>query len=65
MTESQEKQILKCLQEGDSLTAIQAYNRFNCLRLSGRIHRLRKQGYDIKKEMIPTASGKRIARYFI
>ena len=64
-TESQEKQILEALQKGQSLTQIQALNRFNCLRLSSRIHRLKSRGHDIKTQMIPTYSGKFIARYYI
>jgi len=40
--ESQEKQILNYLQNGNKLTAIDALNRFNCFRLASRINNLRK-----------------------
>jgi len=60
---SQEVQILAWLRAGNSLTLMQALNMFNCMRLSGRILDLRKQGYDIHTEKIKTASGKWIAKY--
>ena len=34
------------------ITQAQAYERYGCLRLSGRIWDLRRMGYDIKTDMI-------------
>jgi len=62
---SQEAQILSWLRAGNSLTPIEALDMFNCFRLSGRIHDLRKQGWDIHTEMMTTNSGKRIAKYIL
>jgi len=61
--ESQEKQIINYLRKGNKLTSLEALTMFGCLRLSGRIHRLRNQGYFIMTNIIKTNSGKRIAEY--
>jgi hypothetical protein len=64
--EAQRKQIREHLQKGKSLTAIEALHYFNCFRLSGRIHELRKEGMKIKSELITITSGgkqKRVSKY--
>ena len=60
---SQSEAILKHLQAGKSLTALQALSLFNCLRLGARILELRHAGYDIRTETIRTKSRKNVARY--
>ena len=60
--DSQNNQIKQHLQSGKTLTALQALRKFNCLRLSGRIYDLNKQGLNIHSEMV-TVSGKRVAQY--
>ena len=55
--------IARYLQRGRTLTPLSALRLFNVLRLGGRIHDLRRQGYRIKSEMIEISGGKRIARY--
>lgn len=62
-TQSQEAKILEWLKAGNSLTPLEALERFNTLRLGGRIYGLRKLGYDIKTENYKTPSGKHVARY--
>lgn len=62
-TKSQESKILDWLQAGNTITPAEAYERFNSLRLGGRIWSLRKQGHDIKSENVRTPSGKHVARY--
>ena len=62
-TQTQEQQILDYLESGLSLTAYGALTKFGCLRLSGRIHRLRERGHDIRTQMVELNNGKRIARY--
>jgi len=64
-TISQEKQILKYLQSGRSLTPLQALSKFDSLRLSARILRLRKAGNDIKDKWIDLPGGKRVKAYYI
>lgn len=60
--ETQEKRILKHLQKGKKITQLQALIKFDCLRLSDRIFRLRKKGYHIETEMIE-GNGKRYGEY--
>jgi phosphate/sulfate permease len=62
-TESQSKQIIRYLQQGNSLTSLDALRLFGCMRLGARIYDLRAQGYPIEGKIITTASGKRVAQY--
>ena len=59
---SQNKQIRKYLKAGHSITALSALHLFGCFRLSARIYDLKKQGMDIKSELI-YKDGKRFAEY--
>lgn len=59
---SQEKRILQYLQSGACLTALQALERFQCLRLASRIASLRKAGYNIEN-LWEEHGGKRYAKY--
>jgi len=64
-TETQNKSIKKYLIDGNSLTSLEALNLFGCLRLSGRIYDLKKEGLPISARDKKTASGKRVAEYYI
>lgn len=59
---TQEEKILSWLQRGKKITALDALNRFKCLRLSARIRNLRKQKYKIKTELVEK-NGKWVAEY--
>ena len=59
---SQANQILKCLESGASLTAIDALKRFGCLRLAARVEDLRSEGHLIITTMV-TKNDSRVARY--
>jgi hypothetical protein len=59
---SQAARILKCLERGGSLTAIEALNRFGCGRLAPRIQELREQGHPILTTPI-YKNGSRFGRY--
>lgn len=61
--ESQNRQILAALENGQRLTAIDILYQFQSLRASGRIFDLRQQGYNIKTKMIKLGNGKRVAQY--
>lgn len=50
-TASQRAKILKHLQEGGHLTALQALNLFGCNRLAARIYDLKEDGHNIFKTM--------------
>ena len=63
---TQNQAIAKHLERGKTLTQAQAARLFNCWRLSGRIHDLRRQGYNILTENITTkhdGAVKTFARY--
>lgn len=45
---SQANLILEALKAGESITPLDALNRFSCFRLGARIFDLRKKGYDIE-----------------
>lgn len=65
-TKSQNTRIRKYLEAGRSLTAIDALYQFSSFRLGARIHDLKKQGLNIKSELITiTSEGKqkRVAKY--
>jgi hypothetical protein len=67
-TESQNKRIRKYLESGKSLTPLDALYQFGCWSLSSRISDLRKQGLNIKSDLIEiTSEGKtkRVSRYSI
>lgn len=61
--QSQEKAILSYLQDGKSLTQLEALPLFGSFRLSARIYRLINQkGQPIKSEMVKR-NGKWVAQY--
>ena len=64
-TESQTKQIHDYLIAGNSLTALEALALFKCWRLASRIYDISRKGIAVKREMVLTSSGKRIAKYSI
>lgn len=61
--EAQSKAILAHLQQGNTITGIEALNDFGCFRLPARILDLKDQGHKIISEMIKLPNNKRIARY--
>ena len=52
MTISQKKKILGYLKEHDSITSLEAFEKFRITRLSSIIYTLRHSGYDIKSTMV-------------
>jgi hypothetical protein len=65
-TESQNARIRKYLESGKSLTPLDGLYLFGCWALSSRISDLKKQGVNIKSELIEiTSEGrkKQVARY--
>jgi hypothetical protein len=57
--------ILAHLQNGRTLTALEALEWFKCFRLASRICDLRKAGYCVQKRTIKTNSGKSVAEYYL
>jgi hypothetical protein len=59
---SQSAHILAYLREGNSLTPLEALNRFGCFRLGARIWDLKQEGHDIHTDLVEV-NGKRVASY--
>jgi hypothetical protein len=59
---TQSEAILKHLKSGDTITSLEALQRYGCLRLAAVIHSLRKEGFDVNTEMVDV-NGKTIAEY--
>ena len=62
--DSQCKKILKYLQEGHSITQIEATRMWDITRLAARISDLKKRGYDIVSEEVGKGFG-RYVRYHL
>lgn len=58
-TESQEKQILKHLKLGRSVTPLDGFYRFDCQRMGARIFDLRAKGWQIKTTIVKSRNGKK------
>ena len=52
------------LDQGKTLTSMEALTKFRCFRLASRINDLKKAGYPVAKRMIEIDSGKKVAQYF-
>ena len=59
---TQSEAILKHLKSGDTITSLEALQKYGCLRLAAVIHSLRKEGFDVGTEMVDV-NGKTIAKY--
>ena len=64
-SESQCAMIAAYLNEGNTLTSLEALNKFGCFRLASRIHDLKDSGMHIAKTMVTGDNGKRYAQYSI
>ena len=62
---TQAGRILAHLRAGNRLTALEALDAFGCFRLAARIHELRREGWKVQERTVETASGKRVAEYFV
>tara|TARA_R110000744_G_C19110307_1_gene534654 strand:+ start:92 stop:310 length:219 start_codon:yes stop_codon:yes gene_type:complete len=62
MSKTQNQQILNYLKNGNSITPLEALQKFNCFRLSARIFNLREDGFNIITNYI-TDDNKTYAEY--
>ncbi len=63
-SQSQNKRIAEWLKSGNTITAMEALNMFNCFRLASRITDLKQKfGLCIVTDRVMTPSGKRVAQY--
>ena len=60
---AQNDMVLGYLQKGNSLTPLEALEKFNCFRLAARVHDLRNSGHNIVATDYETPAGKRVAKY--
>ena len=63
-TVKQTEAIKAHLEAGNTITAIEALNKFGCFRLASRIHDLKTEGYVVDKIMVTGENNKRYAQYF-
>jgi Helix-turn-helix domain len=61
---TQEERIINHLMSGKSLTAAQAYDKFDCMRLAARIYNIRT-AIKVKVQMLKLPNGKMVAQYRI
>jgi len=62
---TQANRILRYLEAGNRLTALEALERFQCFRLAARVHELRRDGWNVQERTVETRGGKRVAEYSI
>jgi hypothetical protein len=55
--------VLDALKGGASLTSMDAVKMFDYYRLGSGIHKLRRQGYAIKSDIVKSGNGAHYARY--
>tara|TARA_Y100000310_G_scaffold241983_1_gene246135 strand:- start:64 stop:315 length:252 start_codon:yes stop_codon:yes gene_type:complete len=60
---TQNDRILAHLRAGESISALEALDRYGCFRLASRINDLKNQGYVIGSKRWKTPGGATIARY--
>ena len=62
---SQEQQIKDYLEQGNTITSLEALNKFGCLRLGARIYDIQRKDPDfkIKSDLIELPNGKHVAQY--
>ena len=61
-TDNQKYQVLNYLQQGKTITPLEALDKFGCMRLASRINELRYEGYDINT-ILKSDGEKRWAEY--
>jgi hypothetical protein len=60
---TQKDLILSYLQQGFTLTPLQALHQFGCFRLSAVIFNLRAEGYSIESKLVRNSNNKKFAQY--
>lgn len=63
---TQKEKIREHLVNGGTLTPLEVLEKFGCFRLATRVFELKKEGLDVKTQIIEDpATGKRYAEYYI
>ena len=61
---SQSEKILRAFERGEVLTQRKAINRFGCYRLAARVFDLRRDGHDIRCQLLDR-NGTRVGHYYL
>jgi hypothetical protein len=61
----QTRKVLAHLEAGKSISPLEAQNVYGIYRLAGRIHELRRAGYQVRMERREDEMGHRYGRYFL
>jgi len=61
---SQNERILHALQSGQVLTPMKALQRFGCFRLAARVFDLKREGYDIRTQVLER-QGRKVGHYYL
>lgn len=61
----QDKQVLTHLQNGQSITALEALGVYGIFRLSACIYNIRQAGYEVETVRRSDARGRHYARYYL
>jgi len=61
---SQKALVLQALKKGQKITPLDALKRGMGMRLGAHIHKLRQQGYDIRRNMVKRGPS-RVAQYYL
>ena len=64
-TESQNRMIRQFLEDGNSITGLDALNKFGCMCLPRRICDIKEKGVAIESQWVKLENGKRIKEYWI
>jgi hypothetical protein len=64
-TETQAQAILRHMRDGYEITALDALNKFNCLRLAARILDIKQTGIEIADRYVAREDGKKFKAYRI
>ena len=64
-SQTQAERILSALLAGESLTSLDALDRFGCSRLAARIEELRRAGWPVVSRLVETGGGKRVSSYWM
>ena len=63
--DSQEGRILQYLRRGNRITALEALDKFQCMRLGAVIYILKKKHFKIEDKMIVTRTNKHVKQYWL
>ena len=64
-SKSQTDRILEYMLEGNSITPLEALEKFKCFRLGARIADIKSKGYLVYSEFVTTDSQKKVKRYYL